>query len=61
MIHNGTGIETSGGTKYNINWCLSGMQKFEEGTPEHLYFFKIFVSLARKLSMENYEGEVLKI
>lgn len=60
MIHNGTTIETSGGTKYNINWCLSGMNKFEEGSWEYAYFFKIFVRLARKLSTENYEGSVFK-
>ena len=61
MFHNLKPIEGYGGIQYNINWCHAGMRKFEEGTPEHLYFFKIFVQLARKLSNLAYEGEVFTV
>ena len=61
MLHNLKRIEGQGGVQYNINWCLSGMNKFPEKSKEYALFYKVFIRLARKLSTENYEGEVIKL
>jgi hypothetical protein len=61
MIHNGSTIETSDGIKYNLAWCLSGMNKFEKGSKEYEIFLKTFTWICRKASRENYDGEIYKL
>lgn len=61
MLHNLKPIRGNGDILYNINWCHAGMAKYPEGSKEFQLFFKVFVRLARKLSTEFYEGEIIKL
>jgi hypothetical protein len=61
MLYNLQPIRGKGDILYNINWCHIGMAKFPEDSKEFALFFKVFVRLARKLSVENYEGEIFTI
>ena len=54
-------IITPAGIKYNYGWAQRGMLKFPEDSKEYAFFFKIWVQMAKKLSLANYEGEVFKI
>ena len=54
-------ITTHSGIVYEVDFCQRALLKLPEESPEYVFFLKIWVTLARKASNLNFEGETFSV
>ena len=52
-------LETSDGIRYELDHCISAMNRFERGSREYEIFRKVFTWICRKASREAYSDNQL--